>query len=134
MLIQLHKSFITNTSMFRSPSAVVFRVYSINIRSTIEVMYDEILQDLVHCTNGIKFLRPLSNQDKIRIWMYSTHQLQPGPSTCNFNQYNGIFHDLNTLPLFIFYHGWTMILGILCHFYNVLDLGGFCHTQLLLYY
>jgi hypothetical protein len=40
-------SFITNTYMFRSPSATIFRVYSINIRSKIEVTYGEILQDLV---------------------------------------------------------------------------------------
>jgi hypothetical protein len=47
MHIQLYMSFITNTYMFRSPAVTVFRVYSTNIRSTIEVVYGEILQDLV---------------------------------------------------------------------------------------
>ena len=46
MHIQLYLSFIINTYMFRSPSATIFRMYSINIRSTIEAVYGEILKDL----------------------------------------------------------------------------------------
>ena len=38
----------------------------INIRSTTEVVYDEILQDLVHCKNCIEFLRSLANHNKTR--------------------------------------------------------------------
>jgi hypothetical protein len=40
--LQLYISFITNIYMFRSPSATTLRVRSINITSTIEVVYDEL--------------------------------------------------------------------------------------------
>ena len=56
-------------SEFRSPSATIFRVYNVNIRSTVDVTYGEILQDLVHCINGIKFLRSSTNRHKIWIKM-----------------------------------------------------------------
>lgn len=42
MHIQFYMSFIT-------------KVYNINSRSTIEVMYGEIIQDLVDCKNAVKF-------------------------------------------------------------------------------
>ena len=42
------------------------------IRSTIVVLCDEILQDLVHCKNSTKFLKSSSNRDKIwiKMWLY----------------------------------------------------------------
>jgi hypothetical protein len=46
-------------------STTIFSVYSINIRSTIVVLCDEILQHLVHCKNSKKFLKSSSNRDKI---------------------------------------------------------------------
>jgi hypothetical protein len=67
MHLQLY--IITNTYMSRSPSATIFRVYSINIRSTTEDTCDRIPQDIVHCEIGIKFFRHLSNHDKIWIEM-----------------------------------------------------------------
>jgi hypothetical protein len=45
-------------------SVTIVKVYSINIRSTKDV-YDEILQNLIHCKNSIKFLRSSSNHDKV---------------------------------------------------------------------
>jgi hypothetical protein len=65
MHIQLYMFFITSiTYMLQLPSTTIFRVYSINIRTTIEVLYDEILQDLVPCKNGTKSLKSLSNHYK----------------------------------------------------------------------
>jgi hypothetical protein len=46
--IQLYMYFPAHTYMFRSPSATIFSVCSINIRSTIDVVCGDILQDLVH--------------------------------------------------------------------------------------
>ena len=37
-------------------SVTIFKVYGMNIRSTAEVVYDEILQDLVHCNNSMKIV------------------------------------------------------------------------------
>ena len=65
MHIQLCMSFVINICMFRSPSATIFRVYSINISSTIEGVDNEILQDLVHCKSRIIFVRNLSKHEKI---------------------------------------------------------------------
>ena len=41
-------------------SVNIFRVYSMNIMSAMEVMCEEILRDLVHCENSIKFRRSSS--------------------------------------------------------------------------
>jgi hypothetical protein len=59
----------------------IISYHIINVRSTIEVVNDEILKDLAHCKNSIKFLKFSSNSASL---LYT------------FNQYNGIFHNLNT--------------------------------------
>jgi hypothetical protein len=53
MHIQLYMFFIINAYLFRSPSATIFRMYSITVRSTTELIYGEILQDLFHYKNAI---------------------------------------------------------------------------------
>ena len=44
---------------------IIFRVCTISIRSSIEVVYDEILQKLAHCKSSVKLLRSWSKHDKM---------------------------------------------------------------------